>query len=134
MKDSSGLSRKILLFVAISALLAACAPANGESGSEPIIADEAATGEENSGASEADVSETSGSVQEIDQSKLVVNDLTIAISADTVMPESAQVGDEVSVRYISDADGKLSAVEIEILTKASVDDGASGEEDEEIDY
>jgi hypothetical protein len=134
MKFSRVSSRFALLLIASTVLLSACAPAAEESVSEPVVADEAAPAEENSSSLEAEVSETSGTVQEIDQSKVVVNDLTIAITGDTEMSESPQAGDEVAVRYVTDADGELSAQAIEILSKASADDGAGGEDDEEIDY
>ena len=98
--------------------------------------DEAAPAEEDSSSSEAEVSETSGIVQEIDQTKIVINDLSISITAETEMPETPQVGDDVAVQYVSGANGGLSAQTVEIVSKASAGDGAGGEggEDDLPDY
>lgn len=129
----------VVVIVAATVLLSACTSAAEDSASESVIAeeaapDEAAPAEEDSSSSEAEVSETSGIVQEIDQTKIVVNDLSLSLTADTEMAETPQVGDEVAVQYVIDSNGELSAQVIEIVAKASADDGAAAEEEEEIDY
>jgi hypothetical protein len=117
------------LLVASLLLLSACAPAANEA-EEAAVIDDRVEGDSN--AAEVESGTTSGSVQEIDQSMLVVNDMVLVINDSTDFSEPAEVGDEVSVDYITDENGNLNAETVKVTSKASAAEAEPTEE--EIEY
>ncbi len=120
----------IAILIASMVLLTACATA--ATGADDQVVEESDNDESEANLPEVASETTIGTVQEIDQTKLVVNDLSIQISDLTEFSESAEVGDEVSVDYVADENGDLSAETVQVISKASAAEAEPTEE--EIEY